>query len=83
LEYSGAKTVSQRNGLALESFLAPLEIKRFGTVAVWHYGEVRIALEKRVQPIGSMGTLIAAHALALGTTLVTNSQAEFARVEGL
>jgi len=83
LAFGVAKTGSQRNRLALEKFLAPLEIKAFDADAFWRYGEVRAALEKRGQPIGSLDTLIAAHALALGTTLVTNNQAEFARVEGL
>jgi tRNA(fMet)-specific endonuclease VapC len=34
-------------------------------------------------PIGSMDMLIAAHALALNSSLVTNNEKEFARVPGL
>jgi len=34
-------------------------------------------------PIGSMDVLIAAHALATDTILVTHNVREFARVEGL
>jgi tRNA(fMet)-specific endonuclease VapC len=48
-----------------------------------HYGVIRHKLESSGKPIGSLDMLIAAHALALGATLVTNDTAEFARVPGL
>jgi len=40
-------------------------------------------LEKRGETIGSNDLLIAAHALSLGWTLVTNNEREFSRVKGL
>ncbi len=48
-----------------------------------HYGELRTELEKRGSPIGAHDMLIAAHALALGLTLVTNNLREFQRVPQL
>ncbi len=48
-----------------------------------HYGATRHKLESSGKAIGSLDTLIAAHALALGATLVTNDTTEFARVPGL
>ena len=48
-----------------------------------HYGRLRADLEKKGVPIGAYDLLIAAHALTLGLTLVTNNLREFARVEGL
>lgn len=48
-----------------------------------HYGAIRHKLEAAGKSVGSLDTLIAAHALALGATLVTNNTAEFARVPGL
>ena len=48
-----------------------------------NYGKVRYALESTGQGIGSLDTLIAAHALAIGATLATNDTAEFSRVKGL
>ena len=48
-----------------------------------HYGRVRAALEKRGEPIGNMDLLLAAHALALGATVITHNTREFARVPGL
>ena len=48
-----------------------------------HYGRIRTELEKQGSPIGSYDLLIAAHALSLGLTLVTNNVQEFSRVSGL
>jgi len=83
LAYGVAKSRSVRNRKALEMFLAPLEILPFDEAAVWAYGELRAALETRGQSIGSLDTMIAAHALSLDAVLATNDTREFARVEGL
>ncbi|MDB6119667.1 MAG: hypothetical protein JWO08_3448 [Verrucomicrobiaceae bacterium] len=48
-----------------------------------HYGEVRSALTAKGQCIGPNDFLIAAHALALSATLVTNNTKEFKRAKGL
>ena len=72
-----------RNQQALDKFLAPLEILPFDETAMRRYGVLRSALERRGPPIGALDLLIAAHALALNTTLVTNNPREFQRVEGL
>ena len=48
-----------------------------------HYANIRTQLEKSGTPIGPNDTLIAAHALALGATLVTDNETEFRRVSGL
>lgn len=48
-----------------------------------HYGEVRHSLESSGKGLGGLDTLIAAHALAIGATLVTNNTGEFSRVRGL
>jgi tRNA(fMet)-specific endonuclease VapC len=47
-----------------------------------HYARLRTDLEKAGTPIGANDTLIAAHALALGATLIT-ADAEFSRVPDL
>ncbi len=47
------------------------------------YGRIRHALESLGKGIGSLDTLIAAHALAVGATLVTNDTTEFSKVPGL
>ncbi len=83
LAYGVAKSGSSKNRLALEKFLAPLEIVAFDADVFWYYAEIRADLEKRGQPIGALDTLIAAQAVALGAMLVTNNGSEFSRVKGL
>lgn len=73
----------QKNKTALEGFAALLEIAPFNGDTVSHYGEIRAYLEKKGTPIGSLDTMIAAHALSLNLTLVTNNIKEFSRVPRL
>ena len=60
-----------------------IEILSFDKDAAAAYGDVRSDLEKRGLVIGGNDLLIAAHALSLGVTLVTNNEREFSRVNGL
>ncbi len=83
LAYGVAKSGSTRNRQALEMFLAPLVILPFDEAALWVYGDLRAELERKGTPIGSLDTMIAAHALSQQSTLVTNNTREFARVPGL
>lgn len=83
LAYGVAKSGSERNRKALEMFLAPLEIMPFDQVAIWVYGQLRADLERRGQSIGSLDTMIAAHALSVNAVLVTNNTREFSRVKDL
>jgi tRNA(fMet)-specific endonuclease VapC len=48
-----------------------------------HYGQMRAELERKGSPIGAYDLLIAAQALTLGLTLVTNNAREFRRVPEL
>jgi tRNA(fMet)-specific endonuclease VapC len=48
-----------------------------------HYGRIRYELESKGSTIGAMDLLIAAHALAMDATLVTNNAGHFSRVTGL
>jgi len=54
----------------------PLQAGRF-------YGAIRAALEVRGEMIGNNDLWTAAHAKAAGLTLVTNSESEFRRIQGL
>jgi tRNA(fMet)-specific endonuclease VapC len=74
---------SSRNARALEKFLVPLSISEFDYKAANAYGKVRAELETQGTPIGPLDTLIAAHALSLNLTLITNNVREFSRVSGL
>jgi tRNA(fMet)-specific endonuclease VapC len=69
---------------AVRKLLVPFEVFDYdGATCPPHYGRVRHELEQAGQAIGAMDLLIAAHALALAATLVTNNLAHFQRVSGL
>lgn len=75
-----ASTVLSKKIYDLLQFIPVLALERN---AVQHYATLRTHLEKAGTPIGPNDTLIAAHALALDCTLVTNNTAKFLRVPGL
>ena len=83
LYFGVAKSGSARNRLALSQFLSSLQILPFDQAAADAYGNLRAHLERSGTPIGPLDTQIAAHALALGFTMVTNHIREFERVPGL
>ena len=72
-----------KNQQALSQFLLPLQIEDFDATAAIAYGKVRAFLEQQGTPIGSLDTFIAAHALSLQVTLITNNIKEFNRVPDL
>lgn len=84
LEYGVCKSQQQeKNHNALMQFLIPLEIVEFEQSAATIYGSIRSDLENRGLVIGAMDMLIAAHALSLGVTLVSNNLREFSRIANL
>jgi tRNA(fMet)-specific endonuclease VapC len=84
LEYGVEKSQNKKqNRLALIQFLTPLEIKVYDHAAANFYGKIRSKLEKIGKPIGSLDFLIAAHALSLQSTLITNNVKEFDRISDL
>ncbi|MBV9624238.1 MAG: type II toxin-antitoxin system VapC family toxin [Acidobacteria bacterium] len=83
LRYGAAKKGSRRLSDQLESILEALEVLPFEAPADEVYGLLRKRLEQAGTPIGANDLLIAAQALALGYTIVTDNEREFARVHGL
>jgi tRNA(fMet)-specific endonuclease VapC len=83
LYFGAGRSGSARNLAALHQFLEPLELADFDHPAAAAYGRLRATLEAAGTPIGPLDTQIAAHALALGVTLVSNNTREFQRVPGL
>ena len=73
----------EQNQIALMQFVAPLEILPYNDEAAQYYGDLRAHLEKHGTPIGSLDMLIAAHALSIACTLVTNNEKEFIRIPNL
>lgn len=74
---------SRRIHRAIDAFIRPLSVIPFDAECAATYGRVGAALSVKGVAIGDSATLIAAHALTLGLTLVTNNQKHFHRVAGL
>ena len=68
---------------ALAAFLPYVEAVDFDEGTALHYAEIRADVKRRGVMIGANDLFIAAHARALGLTLVTNNTAEFERVRDL
>ena len=85
LQYGVAKSKQKNiNQVALDEFPLPLTIFPFhGKRLVERYGKIRAFLESKGKTIGPLDTLIAAHALSLDLTIVTNNIAEFSRIPNL
>ena len=84
LRYGAAKSqFAAKNHAALDNFILPLEVTPFEEATTLAYGNLRATLEKKGTPIGSLDTMIAAHALHLNLLLATNNTREFKRVKGL
>jgi tRNA(fMet)-specific endonuclease VapC len=60
-----------------------VEVVSFDQSAAGRFATVAAALARRGEPIGTFDTLMAAHALSLGLTFVTNNTQHFRRVVGL
>lgn len=83
LRYGCAKSGSVRLRKVVTDLLGEIEVLPFEPPADADYGEIRAALEAAGTPIGGNDLLIAAHARALGATLVTANIREFKRVPGV
>jgi len=67
----------------LEELTNLIEVAPLPREAARFYGRIRAALALKGELIGSNDLWIAAHALSVGLTLVTNNVGEFRRVAGL
>jgi tRNA(fMet)-specific endonuclease VapC len=83
LRYGVHKKGSPSLAAKVDQLLSWVEVLPLDVQVDLHYAEIRVALEKMGQPIGHNDLLIAAHARALGLTLVTGNIGEFSRVPGL
>lgn len=76
------KGASAHLKVAVEEFLLRVEILPWDSAAAKQYAELRSALEVSGTPIANFDLMIAAHALAVGATLVTHDRV-FRRVKHL
>jgi tRNA(fMet)-specific endonuclease VapC len=80
LRFGAAKKASPRLIAQLEAVLGALDVLPFEAPADVTYGLLRARLEQADTPIGGNDLLIAAQAVTLGHTLVTDNESEFARI---
>ena len=83
LRYGAAKKGSSRLTAQLEAVLDALDVLVLEAPVDIVYGELRARLEQDGQPMGGNDLLIAAHAVALGHTVVTDNEREFSRIDDL
>jgi tRNA(fMet)-specific endonuclease VapC len=83
LRYGAAKRGSARLSSQLETILEATSVLPLDEGVDRHYAAIRCDLERRGRPIRANDMLIAAHALALNCTLVTDNIGEFERVRDL
>lgn len=83
LEVGALRAQGTRYSEAVRLFIAELSVLGLDDSARTAYGQLRTDLERRGAVIGAYDMLIAAHALTINATLVTNNEREFTRVKGL
>jgi tRNA(fMet)-specific endonuclease VapC len=83
LRYGCAKSRSKRLFKAVEDLLGEIRVLPLDVPVDAEYGAIRAELEAGGTPIGSNDLLIAAHANATGSTIVTGNADEFRRIRGL
>jgi len=83
LRYGCARKGSPQILRKVEAFLAGVPVLPFDEPADAAYGSIRMELEAAGLPIGPNDLLLAAHAHALGATVITANVGEFRRVRGL
>ncbi len=83
LRFGAAKRNAPKLTAQVDAILAALEVRPFDIPADREYAKLRFHLEQAGTPIGPNDMLIAAHALATESTLVTANTGEFSRVPGL
>ena len=83
LSYGLRRGGSARLERSIVLFIRMIPVAPFDAACGLQFGLVAAELTKRGTPIGEMDTLIAAHALTLNATLVTNNLKHFSRVAGL
>ncbi|MEQ9010067.1 type II toxin-antitoxin system VapC family toxin [Algiphilus sp.] len=83
LRFGALKSGSRKLMAAVETWLGGFELRPWPSDAAHSYAQCRQALEAGGHPIGNMDLLIAAHALAEDSVVITNNAREFHRVPGL
>jgi len=83
LRFGADRKGSQELHALIDAFAGAVDVAPFDEDAAVEFGRIGSLLAERGSPIGEFDVLIAAHAVSLRCTLVTNNTRHFARVPGL
>ena len=83
LRYGADRKGSRKLHALIDTFAAAVEVAAFDEHAALEFGRLGSILAGRGTPIGEFDVLIAAHAVALRCTLVTNNVRHYSKVPGL
>ena len=83
LKYGADRRKSRKLHHLIDVFASDVLVLPFDEGCASQFGRLASTLVARGTPIGDFDTLIAAHAMHLGLTLVTNNTKHFAKVVGL
>lgn len=83
LRYGASRRKSAKLHQMIDSFTESVAVVPFEDGCAREFGRIASQLAETGSPIGEFDALIAAHAMSLGLTLVTNNEKHFNRVAGL
>lgn len=83
LSFGAERRDSKKLRRLIETFTSAVSVMPFDDECAVTFGKLAARLFEKGRPIGHYDALIAAHAVALGATLVTNNEKHFAQVEAL
>ena len=83
LRYGAEHRQSKKLHALISAFTSSLAVMPFEEAAATAFGALAAELTRAGSPIGELDTMIAAHALSLDLTLVTNNTKHFSRVRKL
>ena len=83
LRYGADRRNSKKLHALIDAFISNVAVMPFDDMCAARFGEIASSLAGRGSAIGEFDALIAAHAVALELTLVTNNVKHFQRVRGL
>lgn len=74
---------SHRLAQVVDQFLTIIASRCWDDDAAACYGRIAASLQRLGQPIGTMDALVAAHAMATKSVLITHNTRHFSRIRGL
>ncbi|MDP9362037.1 MAG: type II toxin-antitoxin system VapC family toxin, partial [Acidobacteriota bacterium] len=81
--YGATRLKSAKLHRLIDAFTNTVPVMAFDEACAIQFGHVASELAERGTPVGEFDALIAAHAIVLEATLVTNNVKHFGRIKGL